>query len=104
MIVVGKGSRGLGKSPFPEVGMSTMGNLPLMRRGALCRPSNWTDCGMRYRNEPRTGRCCLEGQMAGSGLSESPEASSPRFSGPSWFLAQTPSCLIQRLGQELTSQ
>ena len=62
MIVVGKGSRGLGKSPFPEVGMSTMGNLPLMRRGALCRPSNWTDCGMRYRNEPRTGRCCLEGQ------------------------------------------
>ena len=83
MIVVGKGSRGLGKSPFPDVEMSTMGNLPLMRRGALCRSSNWTDCGMRCRNEPRTGRCCLEVQMPDSGPLDSAEVGSHRLSGPS---------------------
>ena len=37
-------------------------------------------------------------------LLESAEASPPRFSGPSQFLAQRVACLIQRLGYELTFQ
>ena len=82
-MIVGKGSCGLGKSPFPEVEMSTTGSLPLMRRGALCRPSNWTDCGMRCRNELRTGRHCLEGQTANSGFLESAKAGPHRLRGPS---------------------
>ena len=38
--------------------------LPLMKKGALCRPSSYTDCGMQHRSEPRTGRHCLEDQTA----------------------------------------
>ena len=38
---------------------------------------------MKRRNEPRTGRHCLEGQMADSGLLESAEVGSHRLSGPS---------------------
>ena len=91
MIVVGKGSCGLGKSPFPDMEMSTMGNLPLMRRGAPCRPSNWTDCGMRCRNEPRTGRRCLEGQTANSGFLESAKAGPHRLRNPSIAGGGTPS-------------
>ena len=90
------------KSPFLEVEKSTVGSLQLMRRVVLRRPRNYVDCGMRHRNEPRTERCCLEGQTTGSGLLESAEASPHRFLGPSFFLAQTAACLTQRLGQELT--
>ena len=50
---------------------------------------------MQHRNESRTGRHCLEGQTTDSGLLELPEASPPRFSGPSQFLAQTAACLTQ---------
>ena len=39
MIVV-EGILRLGESLFLEVEMSTMGSLPLMKRGALCRPSS----------------------------------------------------------------
>ena len=47
------------------------------------RPSNQTDCGMWLRNEPRTGRCCLESQTADSGYLESAEAAPHRLTGPS---------------------
>ena len=60
-----------------------MGIPHLMRRGVLCRPSNKTDCGMQHRNEPRTGRHCLEGQMADLGFLESAEVGSHGLSGPS---------------------
>ena len=80
-----------------------MGSLQLMRRGVLHRPSNYVNCGMWCRNERRTGKHCLEGPMEDSGLLESAEASSHRFSGPSQFLAQSAACLTQRLVQELTS-
>ena len=89
--------------PFLKVGKPTMGSLQL-RRGVLHKPSNYVDYGMLHRNEPRTGRHCLKGQTADSGLLESAEASPHRFSGPSQFLAQTAACLTQRLDQELTSQ
>ena len=92
------------ESPFLKAEKPTMGSLQLMRRGVLCRPSNYVDCGMLRRNEPRTGRRCREGQTADSGLLESAEASPNRHSGPSRFLAQTVACLTQRLGQTLTSQ
>ena len=69
----------------------------------LHRPSNYVDCGMRHRDEPRTGRHCLEGQTADSGLLELAEASPLSFSGPSLFLAQTAACLTESLSQDLTS-
>ena len=91
------------ESPFLEAEKPIMGSLQLMRRRVLRRPSNYVDCGMQHRNEPRTGRHCLEGQTADSGLLESAEASPHIFSGPSRFLAQTVACLTQRLGQKLSS-
>ena len=48
-----------------------MGSLPLMKRGALHRPSSQNDCGIQCRSEPRTGRRCLEDQTADSGFLES---------------------------------
>ena len=56
-------------SPFLEAEKPTMGSLQL-RRGVLHKPSNYVDYGMLHRNEPRTGRHCLEGQTADSGLLE----------------------------------
>ena len=53
MIVIVKGIHRFGESPFLEVVMSTMGSLPLMKRGVLHRPSSglWNDqvvdCGMQ---------------------------------------------------------
>ena len=94
MIVV-EGIRRLGESLFLEVEMSTMGSLPLMKRGALRRPSSLTDCGMQHRSEPRTGRHCLEAQTADSGFLESAEVDSHRLSGPSAAL-----CLTLELGSE----
>ena len=92
------------ESPFFEAEEPIMRSLQLMWRGALCRPSNHVDCGVWHRNETRTGRVCLEGQTAYSGLLlESAEASPHRFSGPSRFLAQTAVSLTQTLGQELIS-
>ena len=93
------------ESLFLEVEKPTMGSLQLMRRGSAPhhRPSSYVDCGMCCTNEPRTGRYCLEGQMADSGLLESAEAGQHIFLGPSQFLAQTLACLAQRLSQELTS-
>ena len=75
------------KSPFLKVEKPTMGSIQLMRKRVFHRPRNYVDCEMQHGKEPRTGRRCLEGQTADSGLSESAEASPPRFSGPSWFLA-----------------
>ena len=72
-----------GESLFLEVEMSTMGSLPLMKRGGLRRPSSSTDCGMQRRSEPRTGKHCLEYQTADSGFLESAEVGSHRLSGPS---------------------
>ena len=103
MIVVGQSILRVEESPFLEAEKPTMGSLQL-RRGVLHKPSNYVDYGMLHRNEPRTGRHCLKGQTADSGLLESAEASPPRFSGPSWFLAQTVASLTQSLGQKLTSQ
>ena len=45
-VIVVKGINTLGESHFPEVEMSTMGSLPLMKRGALHRTSSYTDCEM----------------------------------------------------------
>ena len=57
---------------------------------------------MQHRNESRTGRHCLEGQMADLVLLESAEASLPRFLGLSWFLAQTAACLFDsKAGSEV---
>ena len=39
--IVVEGIRRLGESLFLKVEMSTMGSLPLMKRGALCRPSSY---------------------------------------------------------------
>ena len=69
------------KSPFLEVEKPTTGSIQLMRKGVLHRPSNYVDCGMWHRIEPRTGRHCLEGQTADSRLLESAEANPHRFSG-----------------------
>ena len=52
-----------GESLFLEVQMSTTGSLPLMKRGAVHRPSSYTDCEMLCRSEPRRGRDCLEDQL-----------------------------------------
>ena len=82
-VIVVEGIHRLGESLFLEVGMSTTRSLPLMKRGVLRRPSSSTDCGMQRRSEPRTGRHCLEDQMADSGYLESAEVSSHRLSGPS---------------------
>ena len=82
MIVV-KGIRRLGESLFLKVEMSTTGSLPLMKRGAVHRPSSYTDCEMLCRSEPRTERHCLEDRTAGTGFLESAEVSSHRLSGPS---------------------
>ena len=81
-----------------------MGSLQLMRRGVISRPSNYVNCGMQRRNEPRTGSHCLEGQTADSGLLESAEVRLHRFSGPSWLLPQIVANLTQSLGQKLTSR
>ena len=70
MIVI-EGIHRLGESLFLEMEMSTMGSLPLMKRGALHRLSSEIDCEMLDRSEPRTGRHCLEDQMADSGFLES---------------------------------
>ena len=40
MIAIVEGILRLGESLFLEVGMFTTGSLPLMKRGALCRPSS----------------------------------------------------------------
>ena len=63
MIVV-EGICRLGESLFLEVEMSTKGSLPLMKRVVLHRPSSRTNCGMQHRRGHRTGRHCLEDQMA----------------------------------------
>ena len=39
-VIVVEGIHRLGESLFLEVGMSTTGSLPLMKRGALRRPSS----------------------------------------------------------------
>ena len=82
-VIVVKGIHRLGESLFLEVGMSTMGSLPLTKREALHRPNSYTDCGMQHRSEPRTGRHRLEDQTADSGFWESAELGSHRLSGPS---------------------
>ena len=87
MIVV-EGICRLGKNLFLEVEMSTTGSLPLMKRGELHKPSSQTDCEMLCRSELRTGRHCLEGQMADSGFLESAEVGSHRLSGPSFGLSR----------------
>ena len=53
MVVVVEGIHKLGEGPLLEVEMPTLGNPPLMKRGALCRPSSYTYCGMQRRSEPR---------------------------------------------------
>ena len=103
VIVVGEDIDRVEKGLFLEVEEPTMGSLQLMRRGSALQTQQLYDCGMQCKNEPRTGRRCLKGQTEDSGLLESAEASPHRFSGPSQFLAQILACLIQRLGQELTS-
>ena len=45
-VTVVEGIHTLGESLFPEVDMSTMGSLPLRKRGALHRTSSYTDCEM----------------------------------------------------------
>ena len=80
-VIVVEGIHRLGESLFLEVGMSTMGSLPLMKRGVFHRPSSQTDCGMQHRSESRTGRHCLEDQTAHSGFLESVEIRSHRLSG-----------------------
>ena len=40
MIFVIEGTHKLGETAFPEVEMSSRGNLPLMKRGARHRPSS----------------------------------------------------------------
>ena len=85
MTVVGEGILRVEESPFLEVEKPTMGSLQLMRRGVLGRPTSQINCGMQRSDESRTGRHCLESQMADSGLLESAEASPPRFSGLFWF-------------------
>ena len=55
-VIVVKGIYTLGESLLLELEMSTMGSLPLMKRGALHRPSSQNDCGIQCRSEPRTGR------------------------------------------------
>ena len=94
-VIVVEGIHRLRESLFLEVGMSTMGSLPLTKRGALRRPSSQTDCGMQHRSEPRTGRHCLKDPTADSGYLESAEVSSHRLSGPSAAL-----CLTLELGSE----
>ena len=94
-VIVVEGIHRLGESLFLEVGMSTTGSLPLTKREALRRPNSYTDCGMQHRTEPRTGRHCLEDQMADSGYLESAEVDSHRLSGPSAAL-----CLTLELGSE----
>ena len=83
MIVVGQSILRVEESPFLEVEKPVAGSIQLMRKGVLRRSSNYVDCGMRHRDEPRAGRCCLEGQTADSRLLESAEANPHRFSGPS---------------------
>ena len=83
MIVVVKGIHRLGENLFLEVKMSTTGSLPLTNRGALCRRSSQTNCGLQQKSEPRTGKHCLENQTADSGFLESAEAGSHILSGPS---------------------
>ena len=97
MIVVGGDIDRVKESLSLEMEKPTVGSLQLMKRECSSDPAirpivEWA------------GRCCLEGQTAGSGLLESAEASPPRFSGPPQFLAQTVACLTQRLGQGLISQ
>ena len=82
-VIVVEGIHRLGESLFLEVGMSTTGRLPLTKRGALHRPSSYTDCEMLCSSEPRTGRHCLEDPTADSGYLESAEVSSHRLSGTS---------------------
>ena len=55
-----------------------MGSYPLMKSGALHRPSNYIDCGMQCGSEPRTGRHYLKDQTADSGILESAESGSYR--------------------------
>ena len=74
--IVVEGIHRLGDSLFLEMEMYTIGSLPLMKKGALCRPSSYTDCGMQHRSEPRTGRHCLEDQTANSGFLESADVGS----------------------------
>ena len=57
-----------------------MGSLPLMKKGAL---QPLTGCGIQHRNEPKTGRHCLD-QTADLGYLESAEVDSHRLSGPSF--------------------
>ena len=83
MIVVVKGIHRHGESLFLEMEMPTTGSLPLMKRGALCTPRSYTNCGMQHRREPRAGSHCLGDQMADSGFLESAESSSHRLSGSS---------------------
>ena len=59
---------------FLEMKIPTMGSLQFMRKGALCTPTNYINCGIQHRNEPSIGRHFLDGQMADSGLLESAEA------------------------------
>ena len=108
MIVVGEGIRRAEESPFLEAEKPTMGSLQL-RRGVLRRPSNYADCGMLQRNEPRTGRHCLEDQMADSGFLESAEVGSHRLSGPAFpeglvGLAPRFQCFYEDLGSWLKQQ
>ena len=82
-VIVVEGIHRLGESLFLEVEMSTMGSLLLMKRGVFHRPSGETNYEMLCRSEPRTGRHCLEDQMADSGFLESAEVGSHGLPGPS---------------------
>ena len=89
MIFVGEDTDRVEEGLFLKAEEPTMGSLPLMRRGSTLQTQQLYDYGMQCKNEPRTRRRCLEGQMVGSRLLGSAEASPRRFSGPSQFLAQT---------------
>ena len=82
MMVVGKGGHRLEESPFPEVEMPTMGSLPLRMGKCYADPASGliVDCSIGV---SRTGRHCLEGQMAGSGFLELAEAGPYRLPGTS---------------------
>ena len=83
MIVVGGDIDRVKESLSLEMEKPTVGSLQLMRRGSTLQTQQLYDCGMQCKNEPRTGRHCLEGQTADSGLFESAEAGPHILSGPS---------------------
>ena len=81
------------ESPFLEAEKPTMGSLQLMKKGVLCRPSNYVNYGMRCRNERRTKGVVLRVKQQTEDFLESAETRPYRFSSSSRFPAQTVVCL-----------